>query len=89
MALDFPNPTRSFDEKRNAVQFVGHDGMFEIRFFVEVSALDVIESRGKAAPEDICLAAFDRLRSSIHEVARKTYSKSRLSSYTLSAASFR
>ena len=39
MTLNFPNPTRSFEEMRNAVCFVGHDGIFEIRFFVEAGAL--------------------------------------------------
>ena len=39
MTLAFPNPSRSFDEVRNAVRFIGHDGMFEVRFFVEAGAL--------------------------------------------------
>ena len=37
--LEFPNPTRSFDEARNAVRFVGYDNMVPITFFVEASAL--------------------------------------------------
>ena len=32
MTLGFPNPSRSFDEVRNAVRFIGHDGMFEVPF---------------------------------------------------------
>lgn len=39
MTLLFPNSSRSFDEKRNAVRFLGHEGMFEVRFFVEAEAL--------------------------------------------------
>ena len=39
MSLAFPNPSRSFDEVRNAVRFIGHDGMFEVPFFVEADAL--------------------------------------------------
>ena len=39
MTLAFPNPSRSFDDARNAVRFIGHDGMFEVRFFVEAGAL--------------------------------------------------
>jgi hypothetical protein len=39
MTLAFPNPSRSFDEARNAVLFFGHDGVSEIRFFVEAGAL--------------------------------------------------
>ena len=39
MTLEFLNPSRSFDEVRNAIRFIGHDGMFEVPFFVEVEAL--------------------------------------------------
>jgi hypothetical protein len=39
MTLAFPNPSRTFDEARNAVLFFGHDGVFKIRFFVEAGAL--------------------------------------------------
>lgn len=39
MTLAFPNSSRSFDEVRNAVRFMGHDGMFQIRFFIEAGAL--------------------------------------------------
>ena len=39
MTLEFLNPSRSFDEVRNAMRFIGHDGMFEVPFFVEVEAL--------------------------------------------------
>jgi hypothetical protein len=44
MTLLFPNPSRSLDEKRNAVRFIGHDGMLELRFFVEAEALTRIVS---------------------------------------------
>jgi hypothetical protein len=36
-----------------------------------------------------CLSAFDRLRGSIHDVAREAYSNNHFNSYTLSAADFR
>ncbi len=32
MTLEFLNPSRSFDKVRNAIHFIGHDGMFEVRF---------------------------------------------------------
>ena len=38
MTLAFPNPSRSFDEVRNAVRFIGHDGMFEVPFFIDADA---------------------------------------------------
>lgn len=89
MTLSFPNPTRSFDEKRNAVQFVGHDGVFEVRFFVEASALADDESGDATIFVANCLSAFDTMRDSIEKFARKAYSNKRLNSYTLSAANFR
>ena len=89
MTLNFPNPTRSFDEKRNAVGFVGHVGVFEIRFFVEADALAGDASQGPEGSEAACLSAFDRLRANIHDAARAAYSHKRLNSYTLSAADLR
>ncbi|RWK13255.1 DUF1488 domain-containing protein [Mesorhizobium sp.] len=91
MTLAFPNPSRSFDEARNAVRFMGHDGMFQIRFFVEASALTKSDAarREAGAQEAKCLSAFDALRTSIYDVARETYSHGRRDSYTLTAADFR
>lgn len=87
MTLAFPNPSRSFDAVRNAVRFTGHDGMFEVRFFVEA---DAFEAGALAQPsETTCLAAFDASRGSIQDIARKAYSQRRRDSYTLTAADFR
>src|SRR5277367_1080966 len=69
MTLNFPNPTRSFDEMRKAVRFVGHDGIFEIQFFVEAGALADGAAQGREMTETKCLSAFDRSRASIHGVA--------------------
>ena len=71
MTLAFPNSSRSFDEARNAVRFIGHDGMFEVRFFVEAGALARADARvGKTKPsESECLRAFDAVR------ARSTMSR--------------
>jgi len=91
MTLAFPNPSRSFDEVRNAVRFTGHDGMFEVRFFVEAGALQHSDAalHGSGASEKKYLAAFDALRTSIQNVARKAYSHRRRDSYILTAADFR
>ncbi|KQU81845.1 hypothetical protein ASD00_34750 [Ensifer sp. Root31] len=43
MALTFPNRSRSFDETRNAVLLLADDGMFEVTFFIESSALVEID----------------------------------------------
>lgn len=87
MTLEFPNRSRSFDEVRNAVRFMGHDGMFEVPFFVEANAL---ATKSRANPsEDDCLSAFDAARNSIHDVAREAYSHGRRNVYTLKAGDFR
>ena len=96
MTLAFPNPSRSFDEARNAVLFFGHDGLFEIRFFVEAGALaaGALAISGMASPtsemsEAKCLSVFDATRPSILNVARKAYSHGHRSHCTLTAADFR
>jgi hypothetical protein len=90
MTLAFPNPSRSFDETRNAVLFMGHDGMFQIRFFVEAGVLTKshIAEREAGALEAKNLSAFDVLRTSIYDVARDAYSHDRRDSYTLTVADF-
>ncbi len=90
MTLLLPNPSRSVDEKRNAVRFFGHDGMFELRFFVGAEALVMADTElGRSEiSESKFLSVFDALRLSIYEVPRKAYSSGR-DSYTLTAADFR
>ncbi|MCT7375551.1 DUF1488 domain-containing protein [Chelativorans salis] len=84
MTLSFPNRSRSYDEAGQRVRFTGHDGMFEVPFFVETNAL-----RPAAASEAHYLAAFDAARATIHDVAREIYGNTRRSVYVLTAADFR
>ncbi|WP_299938303.1 DUF1488 domain-containing protein [uncultured Nitratireductor sp.] len=84
MTLTFPNRSRSFDEAGQRVRFIGHDGMFEVPFFVETDAL-----RPAAADEVHCLAAFDAARAIVHDVAREIYGNARRTVYVLTAADFR
>jgi hypothetical protein len=88
MTLAFPNPSRSFDEARNAVRFVGHDGMFEVWFLVETGALAKPDS-SELSEADV-LRAFDAARCAILDVARKAYARRRRrTSFVLTAADFR
>ena len=87
MRLNFPNLTSIFDTARNGVSSVGHEGVFDIRFLVDAGALD--DRTGLEMSEANCLAASDRLRDSIHDVAREAYSHNPLASHGLSAADFR
>lgn len=89
MTLAFLNPSRNFDEARNAVSFIGHDGMFGIRFFVEAAALASRQEREATMSEAECLSAFDAMRPSIQDVAREVYSKRRSNLNTLSVTDFR
>ncbi len=79
MSVNFPNLSRSFDEDRDAVRFIGYDGMFEVRFFVEAEAL-ATHPAGAENPdawETACLSAFDARRSSIYDAARAVHARNR------------
>lgn len=91
MTIGFPNPSRSFDSGREAVGFKGHDGMFEISFFVETTALARAGgSRGAGmASEAEYLAAFDAARGSVLDAARQAYSGPKRPFYMVTAAHFR
>jgi hypothetical protein len=76
MALIFPNRSRSFDEVRKVVRFLGYDGMFEVPFLVQAEAL---VRGGGTSPmtEADCLAAFDAARDAIYDAARRAYAHGR------------
>lgn len=86
MTLAFPNTARSFDEVRNAVRFFGHDGMFEIRFFVEAEALGKGRGHAMSMSEAQCLSSFDAMRTAIYAAAQKVYAKSRRNMNILTAS---
>lgn len=83
MTLEFPNRSRSFDDVKRTVRFHGYDGMFEVRFLVEATALLQKPDRGVMEAE--YLDAFDRSRSAIQKAATRLYERKRQSSYTLTA----
>ncbi|MFP1633775.1 DUF1488 domain-containing protein [Zhengella sp. ZM62] len=87
MTLQFPNRSRSFDQARNAVRFVGHDGMLEVPFFVETAAL--VRPGAANVSEALIVEAFDAACASIHDVAREAYSHRHQTSYTLTPGDFR
>jgi hypothetical protein len=87
MALNFPNPSRSYDATRRAVRFWGHDGPMEAAFFVNEDALRRIEP-GVGGDEAGFLGAFDSHCDLIHAVAVKIYGRTRKGSYELIPADF-
>lgn len=74
MALTFPNQSRSYDETAHRIRFSGYDGMFEIRFFLEIEALAKAFS-GKIAGERDYLSAFDSIRKAVLVAAEKAYGR--------------
>jgi len=91
MTLDFPNRSRSFDAVRKVVRFNGYDGMFQVPFLIDATALASL--RGSSAEtvesEAECLVAFDAMRGMIHDFARKVYLNSRSPFYTLTVENCR
>lgn len=91
MKLDFPNPSRSFDESGERIRFWGYDRTIEVCFFVECEALKRL-SPNMGASETGYLEAFDQACSRIHEVADKVYVRGGRGkgayAYVLSAADF-
>jgi hypothetical protein len=88
MTLAFPNPSRSFDETRNAVLFFGYDGMFEIRFFVDAAVLGNRLSPVTKMSEAQYLSAFDTMLPTIHDVARGVYVSKHSNLNTLTTTDF-
>lgn len=72
MRLEFPNPSRSFDEHNNRVMFWGYDSAIEVSFFVEVDALKLLVPAMNSVEKEI-LSAFDSVRDRIQVVADKIY----------------
>ena len=91
MTLSFPNSSRSFDETRKGVRFVGHDGMFEVKFMIDADALSRSSATDGAdlVTEAQYLDAFDAGRRSIHTAAVRAYASGRGSTCILTAADLR
>jgi hypothetical protein len=87
MALSFPNRARSFDEAHSRVRFLGHDGMFEVKFFVLAEVL-LGEHSERTATENDYLTSFDALRARILEAAKRAYRSRPAQSITLALEHF-
>ena len=85
--LKFPNASRSYDPTRHCVRFWGHDGAWEVSFFVAEDALLKL-TPSAAAGEASLLGAFDQNRERIVRTALKVYKGRRKGSYELSGSDF-
>ena len=87
MAINFPNPSRSYDARRHRVCFWGYDEVLEIPFYVEEGALSRIHPQARR-DEAGFLNAFDVNRDAIIKVAGKLYSRRRTGPYNLVFSDF-
>lgn len=87
MSLAFPNPSRSFDETRDAVRFWGYDSAIECSFFVTRSALERLVPSLSPDRSNL-LVVFDTNRELICKAAARVYSRGRRGSYELDVSDF-
>jgi hypothetical protein len=87
MALIFPNRSRSFDDNRKVVRFSGYDGMLEVRFLIDASALRTASQPSRSEAE--CLRAFDEARDLVLKAAHYAYGRGGRDRYTLSVDDIR
>lgn len=85
MTLGFPNQTRNLDEDADIIRFSGHDGVMEIRFLMELPALERMAGIGSATI-NAYLDEFDQRRGQIQILAAKAYKRTRKSLVRLSVA---
>lgn len=78
---------RSLDEDAGTIRFSGHDGVNEIRFLMELPALERIAGIGKVS-DNAYLTAFDQRRELIQTAAGRAYQRSRKSLIRLTASDF-
>ncbi|CAG9186487.1 DUF1488 family protein [Cupriavidus pampae] len=72
MALNFPNPSRSYDASRHCVRFWGYDESREVSFRVSGVFLAQL-ARDHALDEEHQLALFDQYREQIYVLAHDIY----------------
>jgi hypothetical protein len=82
MALNFPNPSRSYDASRHCVCFWGYDNAREVAFQVSDNMLSRL-SHEAAADEAALLAMFDRYREEILLLAKHAYTPGTRNTYTI------
>jgi hypothetical protein len=88
MTIGFPNRSRSYDAEHRCIRFWGHDSTMEVTFQLDQGALLKLMPATGAA-ESALLAAFDKARDRIIEVAMRAYLPRQQSRfYILSAADF-
>jgi hypothetical protein len=83
VALQFPNPSRSYDASRHCVCFWGYDNSREITFQVDDAMLRTLQP-GAGSDERSILGTFDQFREKLLDIARKQYVAGPQNRYSLS-----
>lgn len=83
VALQFPNPSRSYDASRHCVCFWGYDNSREITFLVDDAILRNLQP-GVGSDERSILGAFDQGRDKILDIAKKLYVGGAQNRYSIS-----
>jgi peptidyl-tRNA hydrolase len=82
VALQFPNPSRSYDATRHCVCFWGYDNSREITFQVDDAVLRNLQPDAGSDERSI-LGAFDQSREKLLAIARKQYVNGPQNRYTI------
>jgi hypothetical protein len=85
--LNFPNASRSYDQRQRRVRFWAHDAALEIPFFLDAAALLFINPM-TAVDEAGLLKTFDINRGAIESAAARVYRRHARGSYILMASDF-
>lgn len=84
MALNFPNPVRSFDAGRSCISFWGSDASLEIAFQIDIDALRKLGAADGAGEAQL-LAIFDSHRDVILHAAGTAYNRRKASYHRITA----
>lgn len=80
MELNFPNPSRSYDEHDSRVEFWGYVSAIQVRFYISIDALKKLDGNMGSTEADY-LKTFDAKRDQILKIAEKVYSNRKSGSY--------
>ncbi|WP_074302252.1 MULTISPECIES: DUF1488 domain-containing protein [Paraburkholderia] len=83
MALEFPNPSRSYDAARHCVCFWGYDNSREITFQIDDAMIRNLQPDAGSDERSI-LSAFDQFREKLLDIARKRYVAGPQNRYSIS-----
>jgi hypothetical protein len=82
VALNFPNPSRSYDAARHCVFFWGYDDSREITFEVDSATLKGLQP-ALESDERSFLVAFDEFREKLLEIAKRRYVRGPQNRYSI------